>query len=139
MKTSTKLLIAGFTVLAVGAILIILGSTVLRDKEWSLGWKPNLGLFVPGMFIAFFSLPLLFTGFSPRITKISSKLHSETMDYAGKDITEASMKTVDVTAPAVDKTIKIVKKAWNDSVFCKHCGAEIDKDSKFCKKCGKEQ
>ena len=26
-----------------------------------------------------------------------------------------------------------------NSIFCKHCGSEIDEDSKFCKKCGKEQ
>ena len=26
-----------------------------------------------------------------------------------------------------------------DSMFCKHCGSQIDVDSKFCNKCGKEQ
>lgn len=66
-------------------------------------------------------------------------LHSETMDYAGKDMTEASLKTVDVMAPALDKTIKVVKKSIKDAAFCKHCGTQIDSDSKFCKNCGKEQ
>ena len=27
----------------------------------------------------------------------------------------------------------------NETVYCKHCGAQIDADSSFCKKCGKQQ
>ena len=49
---------------------------------------------------------------------------------------EAKLKSVGIKSAA--KAIK----EWltdTDSIYCKHCGSEIDSDSKFCKKCGKEQ
>lgn len=51
--------------------------------------------------------------------KLRDKLFGEHTELAAKRIKKGFM--------AVEKS------------FCKHCGAEIDKDSKFCKTCGKEQ
>lgn len=48
MKTSTKFKIWGFSQLAIAILLIVLGSTVFRDKSWDdFAWKPNFALFVP--------------------------------------------------------------------------------------------
>lgn len=38
------------------------------------------------MFSFVLSLPLLVTGFSPQIAKVTSKIQSETIDYAKEDI-----------------------------------------------------
>ena len=49
---------------------------------------------------------------------------------------EAKIKSVEIKSAA-----KAIKEGLTetDSIFCKHCGSEIDEDSKFCKHCGKEQ
>jgi hypothetical protein len=55
------------------------------------------------------------------------------MDIAHK---EAKVRNVGIKSAA-----KAVKEGLKeeDTIYCKHCGYEIDSDSKFCKKCGKEQ
>jgi rRNA maturation endonuclease Nob1 len=83
------------------------------------------------------------------MTKFGAKFHSETMDYAGKDLSEAGVKTVDVASPVVNRAAdsfspaiaKVTDAVKNSSskIYCKHCGKPIEKDSKFCKFCGKEQ
>ena len=107
MKNSTKLKIWGFCQLALAIILIILGSTVFRDKSWdNFAWKPNFALFVPGLFLAFFSLPIILVGFNPQIAKFGSKLQSEVIDYAGKDMKEAISKSSNTVIPAITPSIK---------------------------------
>ena len=46
----------------------------------------------------------------------------------------------DATADGLETTVRAIKKGITEeeSIFCKHCGAKIDKDSKFCSECGKE-
>ena len=47
----------------------------------------------------------------------------------------------DATKDGIETTTRAIKKGFTeeDSIYCKYCGAKIDKDSKFCKSCGKEQ
>ena len=107
MKNSTKLKIWGFCQLGLAIILLILGGTVFRDKSWdNFAWKPNFVLFVPGLFLALFSLPIILMGFNPQIAKFGSKLQSETIDYAGKDMKEAISKSADTVIPAITPSIK---------------------------------
>ena len=107
MKNSKKLKVWGFCQLAIAIILIILGSTVFRDKSWdNFAWKPNFALFVPGLFLAMFSLPVIISGFAPQITKFGSKLHSETIDYAGGEMKEAISKSANTVIPAITPSIK---------------------------------
>lgn len=107
MKNSKKLKIWGFTQITIALILIILGSTVFRDKSWDhFVWKPNFVLFVPGLFLAVLSLPIIITGFNPQIAKFGSKLQSEVIDYAGEDIKEAIYKSADTVIPAITPSIK---------------------------------
>lgn len=105
MKNTTKLKIWGFCQLAIAIILIILGSTIFRDKKF-FTWKPNFALFVPGLFLSVFSFPILVLGFNPQIAKFGSKIQAETMDYAGKDIGEAISKTANTVIPAITPSIK---------------------------------
>lgn len=115
MKVTTKLKIWGFSQLAIAVLLIILGSTVFRDRSWDhFAWKPNFALFVPGMFLAVLSLPIIVTGFNPQITKFGSKLQSEVIDYAGEDIKRTISKSANTVIPALTPSIKQAISEIND-------------------------
>ena len=53
---------------------------------------------------------------------------------------ETANKTADIHKDAVKTIVYSVKEGLSDdnTVYCKHCGAQIDADSNFCKKCGKQ-
>ncbi|MFA7560711.1 MAG: hypothetical protein WCY80_01265 [Candidatus Izemoplasmatales bacterium] len=109
MKKSTKLKIWGFCQLALALILIILGSTVFRDRSWDdFAWKPNFALFAPGMFIALFSLSIIISGYNPQLAKFRAGLQSEVIDYAGDDMKKAISKTSDTVIPAITPSMKKV-------------------------------
>lgn len=115
MKTSTKFKIWGFSQLAIAILLIVLGSTVFRDKSWDdFAWKPNFALFVPGMFLAVLSLPIILYGFNPQIVKLGAKLQSETIDYAGEDVKEAISKSADTVIPAITPALKQAVSEFKD-------------------------
>lgn len=46
-----------------------------------------------------------------------------------------------IEAGAIKKKAAAAKEGFigNDTMFCKHCGTNIDSNSKFCMNCGKEQ
>ncbi len=107
MKVTTKLKIWGFSQMAIAILLIILGSTVFRDRSWDyFTWKPNLALFVPGTFLAVLSLPVILSGFNPQIAKFGAKIHSEVIEYAGDDMKQAISKSANTVIPAVTPSIK---------------------------------
>lgn len=147
MKASTKLKIIGFCLIPVGIILIVLGCTVFAYHPFGnsfFGRQPHMGALIPGALLCFISILVLIAGFNPSLTKFGARLHNETMDHAGKDITEAVSKTVDTVTPAITKVVGAVRKGVDPKgedpqVYCKHCGNSIDEDSKFCKHCAKEQ
>ena len=89
-----------------------------------------------GFMIAFVGLAL---GFRPEIAKLKTKTAKYIQEENKDDLTDIASNTADITSDAITKTTKAIKKGINDTMFCKHCGSEIDADSKFCKKCGKEQ
>lgn len=149
MKTSKKLKKIGLTCLIIGIAILITGIVISATDDELL---PIMWLIVPGAFIIFISFPILIAGFSPQISNLGAKLHSETMDYAGKEISEAGVKTVevmepiinkvaDVSSPAINKVVEVAKEGFSSpkKKYCKHCGKNIDLDSKFCKYCSKEQ
>jgi hypothetical protein len=63
------------------------------------------------------------------------------MDESKDDIQSISTNMADATKDGIETTTRAIKKGFTeeDSIYCKYCGAKIDKDSKFCKSCGKEQ
>ena len=82
--------------------------------------------------------------FNPKIRgKMMSKSVKATkymMDESKNDISSISTGMAEATSDGVEITTRAIKKGLTEdkSIFCKHCGAKIDKDSKFCNKCGKE-
>lgn len=53
---------------------------------------------------------------------------------------EKANKTADIHKDAVKTIAHSIKEGLSDdnTVYCKHCGAQVDADSIFCKKCGKQ-
>lgn len=75
--------------------------------------------------------------------KMMSKLVKSTkymVDESKDDIKSISTNIAEAQSEGTEITARAIKKGFaeEESIFCKHCGAKIDKDSKFCNKCGKE-
>lgn len=140
--TSKKILNFGIIMLIVGVTLMVLGGTVFKDATWTLGWKPNFALFIPGMFIAFLALPVIFTGLSPKISGVLAQVQKEVQTQNEEVLTDVVTKTAEISAPGVTKIARAVKEglgANDEIVFCSSCGKQIEKTSKYCKHCGSKQ
>ena len=93
--------------------------------------------------IAIFIFTLLLM-FSPKLRgKMMSKNIKATkymIDESKDDIKSISSDMSEATSDGVETTVRAIKRGIEkeESIFCKHCGAKIDKNSKFCSKCGKE-
>jgi len=121
-----------------GVVLIVLASTVFSKETWH-GKDPNLAFLMPGIALVFFSIPVFFAGFIPKIQKTAIKTQKYLQQENKEDLTDIANTTADITGGAITKTTRAIKKGIKDTKFCKHCGAEIDADSKFCNSCGGEQ
>lgn len=78
------------------------------------------------------------------LTKLSStavEIKKQILDENEDVLTDISHKEAKLKSVGYKSAAKAIKEGLteNDSIYCKHCGSEIDYDSKFCKKCGKEQ
>ena len=183
LKISKIFLTLGIVALIVGVAILVVGILqykeakadyqVAYDKWFDAWWNDKTATLneqpvMPGMpiiaflggFIAFLGLPCLFIGIRPFIMKMGAKMHSETMDYAGKDISEAATKTIDVAKPVIEKGAEVItpvvgnlagtiaesiseginngKKGTSEGSirYCSNCGSEVNKKSKFCSNCG---
>ena len=135
MKVTSKLKIVAACMTIVGGLLIILAIAFPNEEclNCGKGWEghqavfgesvvttPNFLFLIPGVMLAFFSLPVWVIALRPALTKMGAKIQSETMDHAGEDISEALDKTIDVGAPAAKKVVKTVvgtvKEAINGDV-----------------------
>ena len=72
------------------------------------------------------------------------KTMKNVLDENEEDLREISSKSAEINSSGVEITARAIKKGFtetekNDTIFCKHCGKEIEEDSKFCRYCGKEQ
>ena len=118
-KLTTTLFIIGIILFPISIVLMVIGGTSF--------------LFTIGMFLMPVGFLCLMLGLYPKIAKGMSKIYSETMDYAGKDISTATNKTADVVSPAVQTLAKNIK---NPSKKCPSCGEQNDMENNFCSKCG---
>ena len=138
-KHLKKLRIIGFSLIATGLLLIILGCFVFR-KDWGHGETvANFLLWVPGVFVAFFSAPCLFIGFSAKIAKNQIERAKYVQQLNQQDLQDIANTSADISSEPVAKIVKTVVDATQKDIYCKYCGTSIDFDSRFCKNCGKEQ
>ncbi|HHT98799.1 MAG TPA: hypothetical protein GXZ79_01800 [Acholeplasma sp.] len=114
MKSTQKFKNAGFIVLSFALVSVILAFTVFSKKRLVRKKRPDFVFLGIGMFSFVLSLPLLVTGFSPQIAKVTSKIQSETIDYAKEDIEEAVSKRANTIIPAVTPSLKHAYKEIKD-------------------------
>lgn len=135
--------IAGFSLLAIGIIVLIIGLSVnvpeMGADDWFELSSKRSSTIMAGVVCCMFSMPLFFLGFRAEITKMMTKSAKYIQEENKQDLTDIASNTADIASDAVKKTTRAIKDGLKDTIFCKHCGAEIDADSKFCSKCGKEQ
>ena len=82
-------------------------------------------------------------GLEKTLTKygnVVAKAQNNVINNNEEILKETANKTADIHKDAVKTIVHSVKEGFtdNNSVYCKHCGAQIDADSTFCKKCGKQ-
>jgi len=78
------------------------------------------------------------------LAKLSSTavgIRKQILDENEDILTDIAHKEAKIKSVGIKSATKAIKEGLTekDSIYCKHCGSEIDTDSKFCKKCGKEQ
>ncbi len=128
-----KILGIVFAVVAlVGFYLTITGFGDFESNNFMIGGLMSTF----GLVLAIF---FLFNGFKPEIAKLRTKSAKYIQEENKQDLTELASNTAEISSDAITKTTRAIKKGVKDTMFCKHCGAEIDTDSTFCKSCGGEQ
>ena len=124
--------VVGIVVGIAGAVISANGFGNFENNDFMIG-----GIMCCfGFFIGFAGL---MTGFIPEISKLGAKTTKYIQEENKDTFTDIANSSADINSEAITKTAKAVKKGLKDTMFCKHCGMEIDADSKFCNKCGKEQ
>ena len=127
--------ILGFVFVTIGIIGIVLSVKGFGDFS-------NNNFMIGGMmtcFGFFAGFTCLTFGFLPQMSRMSVKTTKYIQQENKEDLTEIANTNADIQSDAITMKTKALKKGLKDTMFCKHCGAEIDADSKFCNRCGKEQ
>ena len=164
---SVSFVVVGTILLVFGLIYLIIAIKVYNQAydQWHDAWwiyntadlndQPSSMHIIISTIITISGFVVLMFGLKPYFTKLSLNYHKETLDYAGKEMTDVGTKIVDIGAPVANKAIdkivvpsakkikNVVKKQGHDfdgeMMHCKHCGKEIMTDSKYCKYCGEKQ
>lgn len=122
----------GIALVVMGLIFIFTGFGDFESNSFMIG-----GMLLP--FGAIMTGIGISIGFSPEFAKMRTKATKYIQQENKEDLTDIASNRADIMSGAVKKTAQAVKEGLEDSVYCRHCGAEIDADSVFCKKCGKSQ
>ena len=135
--------IIGFALLAVGVFILVNGLRTqvpdMGEDNWFDSSRDKSFTIFGGIACCFISLPFLLLGFRPEIAKMKVKSAKYIQQANKEDLTDIVSDTADIAGDAVTKTTRAIKKGLADTMYCKHCGAEIDRDSKFCSVCGQAQ
>ena len=104
----------------------------------------NVAMFMLGGFLCcfgfFIGFSCLMIGFRPEVSKMAIKSAKYIQNENKDDLKDMASTTADIASDAITKTTKAFKNGlFEDTMYCKYCGALIDADSRFCNKCGKEQ
>jgi len=129
----------GFAMIAIGVVLVILGTVVFREDFGESMTTPNLPLMIVGMVLFVFGLPCVFLGFMPQIAKFQINATKYIQSENKDNLSDIASDMADISSDAVQKTAKTVRDTLKDVSYCKECGTKIESDSKFCKNCGAKQ
>ncbi len=122
----------GVAAVIAAMVFIFTGIGNFESKNFLIG-----GMLLPfGILSAVIGLAI---GFRPESARLSMNTAKYIQEENKKTLTDIADNTADIMSGAVKKTAGAMAEGFQDSMFCKHCGAEIDQDSTFCKKCGKQQ
>ena len=113
-----------------GLVLIFTGFGDFESNKFMIGIMLTPFAFVGG-------ITCTVMGFKPEIAKMHSKSFKYIQEENKEDLKEIANTYSDITKEAVNTITKAVIDGKNQTMYCKHCGKEIDKDSKFCSHCGK--
>lgn len=136
MKKDLKHLLVFKIIGFIGLGVALLGITKLMSGfgDFSTNnFMIGMFMFPVGMFVGF---TCLIIGFRPEMAKLSTKTAKYIQEENKEDLKEIVTTTAEIHSEAVTVTAKAIKEGLKDTMYCKHCGKEIDIDSKFCKHCG---
>ena len=127
--------VIGFVLLGLAIYGLVLTFTGFGDFE-SNNFMIGGFLFSFGLFLA---IPSLVFGFSRATARLRARtalhIHTENRDT----LAQLANTKAEIASGAIKTTAQAVREGFTGgTMFCKHCGAQIDADSKFCKSCGKE-
>ena len=121
----------GIVIFVIGLIKLVTGFGDFESNNYFVG----MFMMPFGAFIGFAGLV---AGFKPEISKLSIK-SAKYIQHENKEELQQIMKTsAEIGAEAVTTTAQAVSDGLRKTVYCKHCGNEVDADSQFCKYCGKK-
>lgn len=131
--------ILGVIMAIAGVVLIVLSFTLLSNGDIMGTAIPNALTVGVGGFLTFAGISMISAGLLAKKSILGTKIMRYTVHATEEDMTDIANTKADIIDDAVTHTVRAVKKGLKDTVYCKHCGAEIDNDSTFCKHCGKSQ
>ena len=135
-KTNKKVNVIGITLLSIGGlillgiIIVLLGGFIDPFSKYA----PICGILAVLGFGLFAVGIICFNSSHSR--QISAYMMQQHMPLSQEYIKKMSPSMGNV-AKEITKGIKEGMSAY-ESIYCKHCGSQIDADSNFCNKCGKQ-
>jgi hypothetical protein len=125
--------ILGVLLLAVvvtGFVFVFTGFGDLSSNKFMIGGlMTTLGLFGASVCLS--------VGFSPELAKMRTRSARYIQNENKDELREIATTSAEIASDAVSTVSRAVQDGLRKTVFCKHCGKEIDADSKFCSHCGK--
>lgn len=115
-----------------GIILAIVGFGDFESKKFIIG-----GL-IATVGVIFTTLGIVI-GFAPEIARARAKTIKYIQEENKEDLTAIANNNAEIMSGALATTASAISDGVRKTMFCKHCGAEIDVNSNFCSSCGKKQ
>ena len=122
--------ILGLVIFIIGIIKLLTGFDDFESNDFLIG----MFMMPIGVFIGFTGLMI---GFRPEISKLSIKTAKYLQEENKDELKQITSTSAEIVSEALTTTVQTIKEGLKETMFCKHCGKEIDSDSKFCKHCGK--
>ena len=121
----------GIVIFVVGLIKLVTGFGDFESNDYLIG----MFMMPFGAFIGFAGLV---AGFKPEISKLSINSAKYIQQQNKEELQHLVKTSAEISAEAVTTTAQAISEGLRKTVYCKHCGNEVDADSQFCKYCGKK-